>query len=56
VGRPADSVEEDLQRGRFLSAAEAVDYGIVDEVCRPEAPIRRLPGAGSPPMGFRPLR
>jgi len=56
VGRPADRVEEDLERGRFLSAAEAVGYGILDEVCRPDAPIRRLPGSDPPPMGFRPLR
>jgi ATP-dependent protease ClpP protease subunit len=56
VGRPAARIEEDLARGRFLSAAEAVEYGILDEVRRPEAPIRRLPGAEPPPMGFRPLR
>jgi hypothetical protein len=30
-----------------------VTYGLLDEVCRPEAEIRRLPG---PPIGFRPLR
>ena len=51
------TVEEDLERGRFLGAAEAVEYGILDEVC----PARRrrcgrLPGSGPPPMGFRPLR
>jgi hypothetical protein len=46
-----------MERGRFLSSAEAVDYGIVDEVCSPEAAMHRLPGAGfgPPPMGFRPL-
>ena len=56
VGRSVDAVEEDLQRGRFLSAAEAVAYGLVDEVCRPDAAVRNLPGSGSPPVGFRPLR
>ncbi len=56
VGRPAATVEEDLQHGRLLSAPEAVEYGILDEVCRPDAPIRRLPGSEPPPMGFRPLR
>ncbi len=49
-------MELDLQRGRFLSADEALAYGILDEVARPEAPIRQLPGTGPPPMGFRPLR
>ena len=34
------------ERGRFLSAAEAVEYGILDEVSRPDAAIRRLPGSG----------
>ena len=56
VGKPAATVEEDLGRGRFLSAAEAVEYGILDEVCRPDAPIRQLPGSEPPPMGFRPQR
>ncbi len=58
VGTPAAAVEEDVERGRFLSAAEAVGYGILDEVCRPDAPIRRLPGSEPepPPIGFRPLR
>ena len=58
AGRAADAVEADLERGRFLSAAEAVAYGLLDEVAQPDADIRRLPGAGTgqPPMGFRPLR
>jgi len=58
VGKPAATVEADVQRGRFLSAAEAVEYGILDEVSRPDAAIRRLPASGPepPPIGFRPLR
>jgi ATP-dependent Clp protease, protease subunit len=68
VAKPADVVAADLTRGLFLGAAEAVEYGLLDEVSRPEAAIRRLPGSGSPgrsgpsgssgppPMGFRPLR
>ncbi len=56
AGRPSTAVEEDLAHGRFLGAAEAVEYGILDEVCRPDAPVGRLPGSGTPPMGFRPLR
>lgn len=56
TGQPPDAVEADLERGRFLSADEAVRYGILDEVSQPDAPIRRLPGSGPPPMGFRPLR
>ncbi len=56
TGRPEAEVEEDMGRGRFLNAAEAVDYGIVDEVVRPDAAIHRLPGSEPPPIGFRPLR
>ena len=41
---------------RGFSTTEAAEYGILDEVRRPDAPIRRLPGAEPPPMGFRPLR
>ncbi len=53
--RPIDQVREDVVRGLYLDAAEAVAYGLIDEVCRPDAAIHPLPGAGSP-MGFRPLR
>ena len=53
VGKPVEQVEEDLGRGVLMGAAEAVDYGVLDEVCRPDADIRRLPG---PPIGFRPVR
>ena len=58
AGRAADAVEVDLDRGRFLGAEEAVAYGILDEVSRPDAAIRPLRGGGGgqPPMGFRPLR
>jgi ATP-dependent Clp protease protease subunit len=57
TGKPAAEVGADFERGRFLGAAEALDYGLLDEVCRPDAQVRTLPGAGSPPaIGFRPLR
>jgi ATP-dependent Clp protease protease subunit len=53
TGRAEDEVTADLSRGTFLSAPEALAYGILDEVCRPDAQIRQLPG---PPIGFRPHR
>ena len=56
AGHDAAMVERDLERGRFLGAEEALEYGILDEVARPDAPVKQLPGAGSPPMGFRPVR
>jgi ATP-dependent Clp protease protease subunit len=70
VGHPAGEVVQDLERGRFFGAAEAVEYGLLDEVCRPDADIRSLrgpdsarspssptpPAPSSTPMGFRPLR
>ena len=37
-------VEEDLARGRFLSAAEAVEYGILDEVSPARCPDPALAG------------
>jgi ATP-dependent Clp protease, protease subunit len=55
TGQPPAAVLGDLERGRFLGAEEALEYGILDEVARPDAPVR-LPGTGPPPMGFRPLR
>ena len=55
VGKPAEEVAEDFERDRFFGAAEALGYGLLDEVCRPDADIRTLPGS-PPPIGFRPLR
>ena len=51
-GRPPAAVEADMERGRFFGAAEAVDYGILDEVCRPDAAVARLPGIGAAAHGI----
>jgi ATP-dependent Clp protease protease subunit len=56
TGQAAATVESDVERGLFMGAEEALAYGILDEVSRPDAPVRRMPGSGPPPMGFRPLR
>ena len=40
--RPVEQVREDVVRGRFLGADEAVDYGLIDEVCLPDAAIHQL--------------
>jgi ATP-dependent Clp protease, protease subunit len=53
TGRSEDEVAAHLGAGIFLGADDAVGYGIIDEVCRPDAPIHQLPG---PPMGFHPRR
>ena len=53
AGRPVDSVAELFDAGVFMSAPEALDYGLIDEICRPRGEIHRLPG---PPIGFRPGR
>jgi ATP-dependent Clp protease protease subunit len=51
TGRTPEEVGDDTARGRFLSATEAVDYGILDSVAGPDAQIIRLPGR---PLGFQP--
>jgi ATP-dependent protease ClpP protease subunit len=61
LGKPAEEVGADLERGQFFDTTEALEYGLLDEVCRPDADVRTLPGSGSgpgtpPPIGFRPLR
>jgi ATP-dependent protease ClpP protease subunit len=53
VGRPVASVAESFSRGAFMSAAEALDFGLLDEICRPRGQIRPLSG---PAIGFRPRR
>jgi ATP-dependent Clp protease, protease subunit len=32
TGRPAEEIAEDVRRGRYLDAREALDYGLVDEI------------------------
>jgi ATP-dependent Clp protease, protease subunit len=56
AGRATEEVCDDLTRGRFLGAADAVRYGLIDEVLRPGADIKQLPDAAGQPMGFRPRR
>lgn len=32
TGRPAEEIAEDMRRGRYLDALEALDYGLIDEI------------------------
>jgi ATP-dependent Clp protease, protease subunit len=56
AGRPADVVQDDVERGLYLGAEEAMAYGLIDEVGHADSVIRTLrpPGSAPPPMGFRP--
>jgi ATP-dependent Clp protease, protease subunit len=55
-GRPAEHVEADLAIGRWLSAEEALGYGLVDEIWgRGRDPSGR-PGGPARPFGFGPAR
>jgi ATP-dependent Clp protease, protease subunit len=56
AGRPVGEVRDDVVRGRYLGAADAVRYGLVDEVWRPGGDIEKLPGPPGQTMGFRPRR
>ncbi|HEY1650347.1 MAG TPA: ATP-dependent Clp protease proteolytic subunit [Acidimicrobiales bacterium] len=51
VGKAAEEVGADLERGRFFGAPEAVEYGLLDEVYRPDAEIRSLRGPARPGSG-----
>jgi ATP-dependent Clp protease protease subunit len=53
IGATLEQVEDDLAKGLFMDAEGALAYGLIDEICRPEAEIHQLPG---PTMGFRPRR
>jgi ATP-dependent Clp protease protease subunit len=53
AGKPVDSVAGHFAAGTFMGAQEALDYGLIDEICRPRGEIHRMPG---PPIGFRPGR
>lgn len=53
TGRPTAAVTEAFGRGSLLSAQEALDFGLLDEISSPKGAIHQLPG---PPIGFRPRR
>jgi ATP-dependent Clp protease protease subunit len=46
---PEARLREDLVSGRFLSALEALAYGLIDTITGGRAEVRRLPGPG---LGF----
>jgi ATP-dependent Clp protease, protease subunit len=37
TGQPLEQVKRDIDRDRYMTAAEAVDYGLVDEVIHPSS-------------------
>jgi ATP-dependent Clp protease, protease subunit len=49
IGVDPEALRADMDAGRFLSAEEALGYGLIDEIARPDARIYRL---GTRPMGF----
>lgn len=49
TGRPLEQVEADLERGRWLDADEALAYGLIDEIERPD---RRGPRGERSRFGF----
>jgi ATP-dependent Clp protease, protease subunit len=53
AGRPAESVADLCAAGTFMSAQEALDFGLIDEIRRPRGEIHQMP---APPIGFRPGR
>jgi ATP-dependent protease ClpP protease subunit len=53
AGKSVDSVAGLFAAGTFMSAQEALDFGLLDEISRPRGQIHQMPG---PPIGFRPGR
>jgi ATP-dependent Clp protease protease subunit len=49
TGRAFEHVEADLERGRWLDADEALEYGLIDEIERPEP---AAPDSERPRFGF----
>jgi ATP-dependent Clp protease protease subunit len=42
-GQPLEQVQRDIDRDRYMTAAQAVEYGLVDEVIEPSA-VRQAAG------------
>jgi len=45
-GRPVDEVLEDIDRDRFMTAAEGVEYGLVDQVMEGHTALSRRVSVG----------
>jgi len=56
TGRPAEHLEADLSMGRWLSAQDALRYGLVDEIWAPGQGPASAPGPPGPPPGMGPDR
>jgi ATP-dependent Clp protease protease subunit len=41
TGRPFDSVLEDIERDRWLSAEEAIDYGLVGRIIKHKSELKK---------------
>jgi ATP-dependent Clp protease protease subunit len=51
TGRPKEHVEADVSQGRYFSAKEALEYGLVDEIW---TPARTKSNEDRGPFGFQP--
>ena len=48
TGRPLEQIERDVDRDRFMSAAEAVQYGLIDQVVASRAEAEAATAATAP--------
>ena len=50
TGRPVEQVAQDIDRDRYMTAAEARDYGIIDDIILPRrGPVRPHDRVPQPP-------
>ena len=45
TGQPLDVIEKAMERDKFLSAAEAKDFGLIDEVVATRPPLNEASAA-----------
>jgi ATP-dependent Clp protease, protease subunit len=48
TGQPSEQLHDDMERDRFFSAEEAVEYGLADRVVEERKLPRRMAGFGAP--------
>ncbi len=49
-GRPIDEVERDIDRDYFMTAADALAYGLIDDIITPRRGVGLLPDDGASPL------
>jgi len=53
-GRPVEQVERDIDRDYFMTAEQAVAYGLIDDIITPRRGLSAVPAVPAKPAALAP--